>query len=267
MSETVGLLGWPVAHSVSPAMHNAAFDALGLDWRYQLLPAPPEELAAAVAEVAAKWRGANVTVPYKQAVLDLPHIAEADPAAREIGAANTLIARRDGRLVAVNTDWQGLRDDLHAQGVDPAGGPCLILGSGGSARAAAYALGQMGAARVEMVSRRPKGRTDTLSYDQLAGRRAALVVNCTPLGMAPQVGKSAWPEGVPLPEGAVVYDLVYNPADTALMQRARAEGLRAIGGLGMLARQGALSFERWTGIAPPLEIMLHAAQTALEATC
>lgn len=305
MPERVGLLGWPVEHSVSAAMHNAAFAVLGLGWRYDLLPVPPGELEARVtALIAAGYRGFNVTVPHKQAVLRLPQIAEIDEAVEAAGAANTLIVRPDGSLRAANTDWSGFAADLRAHGVPVEGRHALVLGTGGSARAVAYALRRLGAASVTFASRSPSGREGVIGYEAVremvepptpfrpsdtfpleggreessprprweGGRRAAegeplggdgLIINCTPAGMWPDVARSPWPDGVPFPAGAILYDLIYNPPVTRLMRQAREAGSRAIGGLGMLVRQGAAAFELWTGIPAPLEVMHEAAQGKL----
>ncbi|MEW6580104.1 MAG: shikimate dehydrogenase [Chloroflexota bacterium] len=271
MTERVGLLGWPVTHSVSPAMHNAAFQALGLDWRYDLLPVPPDQFAEEVARLLATgYRGFNVTIPHKAAALNLPQVSRVAPAARAIGAVNTLVVQQDGSLHADNTDWQGFADDLRAQGIAVQGATCLVLGTGGSARAVVYALAHLGAARITLVSRSGvSGQTVTgwpvASYADLAllAPAADLIVNCTPVGMFPHVHESPWPEDVPFPPRAALYDLVYNPPFTALMRQAQAAGARAFGGLGMLVRQGALAFAQWVGIAPPLAIMAEAAQTAL----
>jgi len=267
MTERVGLIGWPVAHSVSPAMHNAAFGALGLDWQYDLLPAPPERFAAAVAAwVAAGYRGFNVTIPHKGAALRLPQVRAISPAAEAIGAANTLTVEPDGSLAADNTDWRGFADDLAAGGIAVEGARCLVLGTGGSARAVIYALRAGGAAAITAISRQPGGRDGAAGYGDLArlAPGADLVVNCTPAGMSPDVAASPWPEDVPFPGGAALVDLIYNPPVTRLMADAQAAGARTVGGLGMLVRQGALAFERWTGIAPPLAIMLEAARHALQ---
>ena len=267
MTERVGLIGWPVAHSVSPAMHNAAFGALGLDWQYDLLPAPPERFAVAVAAwVAAGYRGFNVTIPHKGAALRLPQVRAISPAAEAIGAANTLTVEPDGSLTADNTDWRGFADDLAAGGITVEGARCLVLGTGGSARAVIYALRAGGAAAITAISREPGGRDGAAGYGDLArlAPSADLVVNCTPAGMSPDVAASPWPEDVPFPGGAALVDLIYNPPVTRLMADAQAAGARTVGGLGMLVRQGALAFERWTGIAPPLAIMLEAARHALQ---
>jgi len=283
MTERVGLLGWPVEHSVSAAMHNAAFAALGLGWQYDLLPVRPGELEARVAElIAAGYRGFNVTVPHKQAVRSLPQIGEIDEAVEAIGAANTLIVRPDGTLRAANTDWSGLAADLRAHGVPVEGRHALILGTGGSAQAAAYALQRLGVASVTLVSRSLSGRKGVIGYEALremtkpprtdpprvnfaapGAHQTDIIINCTPVGMWPDVDRSPWPEGVPFPAGAILYDLIYNPPVTRLMAEARQAGARAIGGLGMLVRQGADAFEQWTGVPAPIEVMYEAAQGKL----
>lgn len=262
----VGLIGWPVAHSVSPAMHNAAFKALGLDWQYDLLPIPSNQLIHEFGHLLdAGYRGFNVTVPHKRDLLATIGRIQPDESVLAIGAANTITVTGDGALLATNTDWQGFRDDLAANGVAVSGVPCLILGTGGSARAVVYALRQMGAASVTFASRHPADYSDAISYAEVGAQGFApgLIVNCTPVGMHPHVAVSPWPADTPFPPDAILYDLVYNPTQTALMQQARAAGARTIGGLGMLVRQGALSFAQWTGIEPPLDVMEEAAITRL----
>lgn len=268
----VGVMGWPVRHSLSPAMHNAAAAALGLNLVYVPLPVAATEVAAAVRGLRALgFLGANVTIPYKQAVL--PLLDEVDEAAQAIGAVNT-IAVRSGRLWGANTDWSGFLADLQALGVDVAGKKALVLGAGGSARAVAYALAAAGAA-VTVLARR-LAQAEQLAADlaphlplaqPILGRlltkvavdtMADLVVNTTPLGMSPDEDGCAWPEGVPLPAGAFVYDLVYNPPRPRLLQMAAAAQQRHANGLGMLLRQGAQAFQLWTGREPDLAVMAAA---------
>jgi shikimate dehydrogenase len=267
MTERVGLFGWPLGHSVSAPMHNAAFEALGLDWRYELFPIPPENFEAEVTRrIADGCRGFNVTIPHKQAAFRLPQVNEITPAAREIGAANALTVQPDGALKADNTDWRGFARDLQECGVNPRGATCLVLGTGGSARAVIYALRHLGAGTICAVSRHPDGQPAVIGYADLAewGPRANLIVNCAPVGMRPNVDQSPWPDSAPLPAGSVVYDLVYNPSRTRLMEQAETAGLRAYTGLGMLVWQGAFAFEQWTGQLPPFDVMFDAAQRALE---
>ncbi|MCS6828007.1 MAG: shikimate dehydrogenase [Caldilinea sp.] len=275
----VGLIGWPVSHSVSPAMHNAAFAALGMDWRYVPLPVNPA-LPGAVGDAvrgvrAMGMRGVNVTVPHKQAVL--PFLDRIAPAAQAMRAVNTIVVEEDGSLTGDNTDAPGFIADLRGHGVDPAGLHALVLGAGGSARAVVYGLAQAGVQRITVANRsierahqlladlRPyldaiRCQAVTLPDGLAEVADAPLIVNCTPLGMTPHVDATPWPLELPLNPGQTVYDLVYNPPDTLLLQQARRHGARAIGGLGMLIWQGALAFERWTGRPAPVEVMRAAAE-------
>jgi shikimate dehydrogenase len=270
MTEHVGLFGWPLGHSISPAMHNAAFAVLGMDWTYDLLPVPPEQLGEEVSRLLdAGYRGFNVTVPHKQAILEhLPDL-DLEASAAEIGAVNTLIMKSGGGIVATNTDWQGFMGDLRAHNIDVAGKPCLILGTGGAARAVIYALKQMGASAVTLVSHLmdvvpPDLRPDTILYADLKADPVGLIVNCSPVGMSPRVDASPWPADLPLPSCPALYDVVYNPPVTRLMQQAQAAGILIIvSGLGMLVRQGALAFKAWTGVEPPIDVMMDAGQKAL----
>lgn len=272
----IGLIGWPVAQSHSPAMHNAAAAALGLDWAYVPLPVRPEALVSALGGLAALgFRGVNVTVPHKAAVL--PYLDAVYPVAEVIGAANTLVIS-DGRLVGFNTDWSGFLSDLEEQGVALDGRDCVVLGAGGSARAAAYALLRAGG-HVTVLSRRPEQaaqlvaefaealpgaplRAGELGAAAEVGAAAwePVIVNATPLGMAgASAGLSPWTEG-PLPRGAFVYDLVYNPPRTPLLAQAEAAGLRGANGLGMLVNQAAEAFELWTNRRPDRDVMRAAIQ-------
>jgi shikimate dehydrogenase len=271
-----GLIGWPVEHSISPAMQNAAFRALGLDWHYDLLPVPPGRVGDVLAGLAARgYRGANVTVPHKQAVL--PFLAAVEDETRAIGAANTLVRRAEGGWAGHNTDAAGFLAALREAGFRPAGASALVLGAGGAARAVVHALSSAGC-RVAIHNRTPEraarlagefgagGReVRALSLDEFEPDSIDLLVNATSLGMGAQAGASAWPEPLPLPARWTVYDLVYNPAETPLLFRARQAGAAAVGGLGMLIHQGALAFELWTGQAAPLDAMREAAEEALDA--
>lgn len=268
------LMGWPLGHSVSPAMQNAAFAATGLDWEYEALPVPPEQLGDTVNGLGASgFRGANVTIPHKHAVLAC--CSSASPEATAIGAANTLVLE-SGRIAAHNTDCSGFARALAEAGCKPR--TALVLGAGGAARAVVHALLGMGAA-VVIAARSPAkarglqamdGSGERLRFVRLdasslaaAVSRADLLVNTTPVGMWPQVGASPLPPDVPLAMGLTVMDLIYNPVETALLHLARAAGARTIGGLGMLVHQGAAAFQLWTGLEAPLETMRHAAESAL----
>lgn len=274
----LGLMGWPVAHSLSPALHNAAAAHHHLNTVYVPLPVHPDHLAAAVRGLPALgFRGVNVTTPHKQAVMT--YLDEVDAAARAIGAVNTVViseqssvsssrysalSPQSSLLFGTNTDWSGFMTDLQALGFDPAGQDCLVLGAGGSARAVVYGL-EIARGRVHLWARRqeqaeqviralapylPDGVINPVAHlpHWLAHHQPALIVNTTPLGMAPHVAASPWPDDLPFPPAALVYDLVYNPAQTKLMRDAAAAGCRTSNGLGMLLRQGLQAFELWTGI-------------------
>jgi shikimate dehydrogenase len=217
------------------------------------------------------FRGVNVTVPHKAAVI--PFLDEIAPAARAIGAVNTIVVEAGGRLVGHNTDAGGFLADLAAQGVEPAGRRALVLGAGGAARAVVYALATTGAV-VTIASRRAAQAQQLivdlqahvgdapLRYRPLQDPDAApgdLIVNATPVGMSPRVDEAPWP-GRPLPRDCFVYDLIYNPAETVLMRRAREAGGAAANGLGMLVQQGALAFELWLGEWPDVQVMYKAAR-------
>jgi len=255
----LGVLGWPVAHSRSPAMHNAALAALGLhDWHYQRLPVPPEVFDPTVRGLPELgFVGANVTIPHKQAALALADTATDEAAA--IGAANTLTFA-GGAVHAANTDAPGL---LAALPASPAGQVALVLGAGGSARAAAYALRTAGARRVAVWNRTPdraRALAEDLGVDvAIAPIAADLLVNCTSVGLADGGFKE-----LPLPadglgEYATVVDLVYRDGGTELAAQARHRGCTVVDGLEILVRQGALSLSAWTGREAPLETMRAAA--------
>ena len=277
-TQLVGLVGWPVEHSLSPVMHNAAFDALGLNWRYVPLPVPPGQIEAAVYGLAALgFRGANVTVPHKQAVMS---VAKAiGPSARALGAVNTLVFERhaDGTpgISGYNTDAKGFVGALRQGGFEPKEeGDAVVVGAGGAARAVVHGLLRSGSGNITVLNRtleraqalvaplghRPKDlarlRALPLTPETLveSSRAARLLVNATTLGMWPHVEGSVWPDSAPIPAGMSVFDLVYNPLETRLLRQARASGARAIDGLGMLLRQGAIAFEMWTGEGPVSEI-------------
>jgi shikimate dehydrogenase len=259
----LGVLGWPAAHSRSPAMHNAALAELGMrDWRYQALPVPTELFEQTVRALPQSgFVGANVTIPHKHAALALAD--EASGAARAIGAANTLSFDASGAISAENTDAPGL---LEAIGEPLSGRRALVLGAGGSARAAVWALREAGAADVAVWNRTSE-RAQTLAGELGARaiarpRPAELLVNCTAVGLqaAPDELAQLGLDETLLGEYALVVDLVYRAGATELLRAARAHGARTIDGLAVLVAQGALSFELWTGRAAPRETMLAAAR-------
>jgi shikimate dehydrogenase len=270
----LGVLGWPVAHSRSPAMHNAALAALGMhDWRYQRLPVPPQLFAETTRALGgAGFLGANVTIPHKQAALAFAEQASA--AAREIGAANTLSFLADGTIAAENTDAPGL---IAALGASPRGMRVLVLGAGGSARAAVWALLREGADVA--IWNRTHERAQALAREMGAHAvdapvAAEMLVNCTSVGLerpggARGVERSA-SDGAALnqlgltfdqvSEYSHVVDLAYHAQSTPLVAAARAHGARTVDGLEILVAQGALSLELWTGRSAPREVMARAAR-------
>nr|WP_241004387.1 shikimate dehydrogenase [Conexibacter sp. SYSU D00693] len=258
----LGVLGWPVAHSRSPAMHTAALAQLGLGgWSYQRLPVPPELFDETVRGLpGAGFVGANVTIPHKEAALALAD--DATPAARTIGAANTLSFSPDGAIEADNTDAPGL---LAAIGEDVAGMDATVLGAGGSARAAVFALREAGA-RVAIWNRsaaRARQVAEELGATVVAAPQAgALLVNCTSVGLhdPARTFKDLPLDADGLDRWSMVVDLVYRPSGTALLDAAARRGCRTVDGLEVLVRQGALSLTRWTGREAPLAAMRTAAR-------
>jgi shikimate dehydrogenase len=265
----LAVLGHPVGHSLSPAMHNAAFAALGRPAAYHAFDVPPERLADALRGLAALgFLGANLTVPHKERAV--PLMDELDPAAAALGAVNT-VAVRDGRLVGSNTDGAAfLRALLEEVGWRPAGRSAVVIGAGGAARAVVAAL-RAGGASVAVLNRTPeRARALSASGGGLASAGAFLpgadlLVNCTTLGMHPHVDAAPPVDLGLLPAGALVADIVYNPRQTRLLREARARGLRVVGGLGMLAWQGALAWRPWFGEVGPADVMRRAAEEALGA--
>jgi shikimate dehydrogenase len=259
----LGVIGWPVAHSRSPQMMQAGLAAVGLaGWRYQLLPIPPELFLETVRALSdAGFRGANVTIPHKQAALMLAD--EPSEAARSIGAANTLLFETSGRVVADNTDAPAL---IACLPFEARGRTALILGAGGTAQAAVWALLDAGASEVRIWNRRPE------RAHELANRFGAsvaesvapadLLVHCTPLGMGDDTGSfKALPlRADELAMFACVVDFVYGSQETPLVRSARSLGVPAADGLDLLVAQGALSFERFTGLRAPLQEMRAAAR-------
>lgn len=262
----LGVCGWPVAHSRSPQMHNAALRAVGLhDWRYLRLPLPPELFEETVRALpAAGFRGVNVTIPHKEAALALADAAT--EAARAIGAANTLTFE-EGRILAANTDAPGLLEALPA-GRSVSGARALVLGAGGSARAVVWALLEAGAADVAVWSRTP-ARARALAA--ALGARAVdeppevldIVVNCTPVGLHERADpfKALRLKADSLGAGSLVVDLVYRAGGTPLLEAARTRGADVVDGLEILVAQGAASFQRWTGKAAPRQAMREAAES------
>ncbi|MFN8422387.1 MAG: shikimate dehydrogenase [Anaerolineae bacterium] len=283
------LIGHPLPASASPAMHNAAFAALGIDAEYALRPTPPDPAAlAAVAAVAEALRsgelaGVNVTVPHKVVFRAL--LEDESRLVLKTGAVNTVLVTPAGHLRGENTDVAGFAHVLKALGkADGRGRRAVVLGAGGSARAVVGVL-LAGGYAVDVLNR-SSGRAAVLvshlhrhfpgavlrtgPIDPAAivahvrssahAAEAAVLVNATSVGAAPDVGASLWPLDVAVPAGITVVDLVANPAETALVRHARASGAAAEGGLEMLVRQAAAAFELWTGVAAPVDVMRRAAE-------
>ncbi len=269
-TQVVGLLGWPVEHSLSPVMHNAVFDSLGLNWCYLPLPVRPGHVAEAIRGlVALNFRGANVTVPHKQTVM--PLLGTLGSSARALGAVNTLVISRENQqqpaIHGMNTDSQGFTESLVQGGFRPdTNSKVVLVGAGGAARAVLFGLLQSGVREILVLNRNPKraeqvvkdlspcayhlGQLDALALTAEtlieSVRTADLLVNATSVGMWPYGEASIWPEKVPLPPHLTVFDLVYNPLETRLLRQTKASGARDVDGLGMLVQQGALALDLWT---------------------
>jgi shikimate dehydrogenase len=274
------LIGDPVEHTMSPAMHNAAFKKLGLDYLYIPFRVKPEQLSQAVAGLRAlNVRGFNVTIPHKASVI--PLLDSLDPLAKKIGAVNTVV-NDDGHLKGYNTDAEGFLRALTGQGIKPGGKNVVILGAGGASRAISYVLAEEGAhlavlnrkleldwaENIASLIQKELGRDVkvgelTPRALSLALAAADILVNATSVGMSPASGKSPVPAKL-LRRHLIVFDIVYNPMMTKLLKEARAAGARIIGGIDMLAGQGALAFEKWTGQPAPLELMRREAVKMLE---
>ena len=273
-----GIIGDPVEHSMSPVMHNAAFEALGLDYVYLPFHVQGEELKEAINGIRAlNIVGLNVTIPHKMAVI--PFLDKLDPLAERMGAVNT-IASENGELTGYNTDAPGFLQALRAQGIEPDGKSIVILGAGGAAKGISFILAGAGASLV--ILNRTLSRAEELTSQiaryyhrkitamtlneanlKRAFGRADVLVNTTSVGMVPDVDRTPVP-GDLLNSRLAVSDIVYNPLETRLLREAKAAGARTINGLDMLVWQGALAFEKWTGQEAPFEVMRQAAMKALQ---
>jgi len=267
----LGLIGYPLEHSLSPKLHTAALKACGLQGDYSLFPIHPDDkqgLKDILNRVrAGEMQGLNVTIPHKQNVIEL--IDELTTSAKTIGAVNTIYLR-ENKLIGYNTDAQGFLTDLNqfiskSQSKIANRKSAVVLGAGGSARGVVFALLNDGW-DVTLAARR-LAQAHQLStfftnyqlritdFTDLQLSTFDLLVNTTPLGMSPNIDKSPLPANLSLPSNILIYDLVYNPDETKLVKDARAQGLNATIGLGMLIEQAALSFEIWTGHNPSRAIM------------
>ena len=282
----VGIFGYPIGHSVSPAMHRAAFKHAGIiDATYTAWPTHPDELATGIDGLLKEGlKGANVTVPHKRAAMELLSEIDGgviDGRAREIGAVNTIV-NKGGWLFGTNTDAYGFLESLRVEsGFDPRGADVALIGAGGAARAAAYALADAGARSLAIANRTPQRAAELASEIAKPGvsargigldapdfanacANASLIVNSSSVGMlgGPAEAASPVPRGA-ITRGCVVYDMVYNPMETPLLTQAADAGAQTVGGLPMLVHQGAEAWSLWTGRDAPVETMFKAAKAAL----
>lgn len=274
------LVGYPVGHSLSATMQNAVFRELGLGLRYDAHPVKPENLGTFVASIlrASAVKGANVTIPHKVSVVK--YLDEMDAVSSRIGAVNTIV-NEGGRLKGYNTDGLGAARALEEAFGDLHGVKAVILGAGGSARAISYHLSTvvgeivvlnrtLGNAQelVRNIAVYPECRAKvspgplTKGCLEEALDDADMVVNATPIGMSPSVGETPIERGLIKPEH-LVFDIIYNPPRTRLLEEAEAAGARTLNGVGMLVYQGAESFRLWTGMDPPEGVMMRAVERAL----
>jgi shikimate dehydrogenase len=270
MKTVYGVIGDPISHSLSPAMHNAAFEALGMDCIYLSFRVRKEELRQAVEGARCLgFGGLNVTIPHTEAVMEL---ATPDGIAREIGAANTIDLKT---MRSYNTDAYGAITALEDAGVDMRNKKALVLGAGGASRAVAYSLLKNGASVV--VANRTAARAEELAqalsgYGNVSGsgfeglpglvKNSDVIVNTTSVGMQPDIEGTLITRDM-LDSSKVVFDIVYRPLETRLLREAKSAGALTIDGISMLARQGERSFEIWTGVKPPAGVMEKAAREAL----
>ncbi len=280
MHKVVGLIGYPLGHTISPAMHNAAFKKLGLDFEYVPFEVEPKDLSEALKGLRALHiAGFNVTIPHKESIV--PLLDEVTKLARIIGAVNTVL-NQEGKLIGYNTDGAGFIDSLKEDAkTDPHGKGVVVLGAGGASRAVSIMLAEAKAKSIILADVQEEKAKELSEYIdssfeadcdfvgvnskelQRAIDRANILVNTTPVGMHPKIDQSPLSEEIVLHKKLLVYDLVYNPSETKLLKTAKAAGCKTCSGLGMLVRQGALAFTIWTGEEAPLKAMRKAAEEAL----
>jgi shikimate dehydrogenase len=266
-----GLIGDPVEHSLSPAMHNAAFKYTGLDYVYLPFKVTGKNLSGAIGGLKSlNFRGLNVTIPHKVAVI--PFLDELEPMAEKIGAVNTIV-NDNGYLKGYNTDAGGFIKSLSEKGIDPRGKSVVVLGAGGASRAVSFTLAKQEAEifilnrRQEIewaeelsknISQLSKSRVKAMELNDYnlksVLKSADILVNATSVGMSPNIDQIPVPREFIRPD-MVVFDVIYNPIKTRLLTEAEAAGAGTVGGLDMLVWQGALSFKLWTGVKAPVDIM------------
>ncbi len=279
-TQIVGVIGWPVAHSLSPPMHNAAFRHLGLNWAYVPFAVPPHLVVEAIQGLRGlQMRGLNVTIPHKTAVVE--YLDEVSETAQILGAVNTIV-NTEGHLTGHNTDGPGFLRSLAEQDEQVVDKKVVIIGAGGAARAVALAVAGAGAGQLAIVNRtilRAQQLASLINQHSVLSEVAAIgldtseaaqtvssadiIIDCTPVGMhphenVPPVVPAQW-----LQPHQLVCDLTYNPRQTALLSAAQQVGARTMDGTGMLVHQGAIAFEHWAGQSAPVSIMRQALLEAL----
>ena len=276
----VGLIGDPVAHSVSPEMHNAAYKELNLDYSYISIQVAKKDLKKALDDIRAKnFAGVNVTIPHKEAVI--PLLDEVTKIPRLIGAVNA-IKNENGKLIGYNTDGAGFVESLKEDGkIDPKGKNVVLIGAGGGAKAVAIMLAEAGIKSLvitDIMREKSSNLTECVkSYFKIdaaaisqgsndlkeAIKNCNILVNATPVGMHPNEDKCPIALDIEIPKGILVYDLIYNPPETKFLKKAKESGAKTLNGIGMLVRQGALSFSIFTGKEAPVAVMKAAVLKAL----
>jgi len=280
MKQVFGVFGDPIGHSLSPAMHNAAFSALGMDCVYHAFRVTPEKLEKAILGAEAMgFGGLNLTVPLKEKALKLDFI-KPDPLAKRIRAVNTLVFGKSGEIQGYNTDGLGARQALLENGVEITGSKIVVAGAGGAARAVAFQLAADGAdiTVINRTEERAAELAKEISAAALPGKisgtglsglkellqNADVLINTTTLGMHPNTDTSI-ATAEELHSSLTVFDIVYNPLETRLSREAKAAGAKTISGVLMLVYQGAEAFRLWTGVEPPVELMKKTVLEALQA--
>ncbi|MDI6731370.1 MAG: shikimate dehydrogenase [Candidatus Margulisbacteria bacterium] len=280
MPKLLGIIGYPLGHTLSPAMHNAAFKALGLDFEYLSFEVAPPNLSAAINDLRARQIvGFNITVPHKETII--PLLDDVTKLAKIIGAVNTATLQ-DGQLIGYNTDGEGFIASLKEDAKEsPAEKRVVVLGAGGASRAVCVMLAENKAKNIAIADIDGKKAEALANYVgslfkttvsfvppnspvlQTMLNAADILINTTPIGLHPNEERSPLENNIKLHPGLLVYDLVYNPSETKLLKDAKAAGCRTCSGLGMLVRQGALAFTIWTGKEAPIAVMRQAAEQEL----
>lgn len=280
-TKIAGLIGYPIEHSVSFEMHNAAYEEAGIDYCYIPLPVKTQDLEKALHGIQSfGFAGANVTIPHKESVI--AYLDETTKISRLIGSVNTIL-NQDGKLIGYNTDGPGFIDSLNKDcGFDPKGKRAVILGAGGASRAVSMMLAKEGVKTLiitDIIYERSKNLCEYInshykiapyacpsnSKELMSGIESCdLLVNTTPIGMYPKVKECPIDKSIKIPSNALVYDLIYNPEETELIKLAKKCGARSSNGIGMLVMQGALAFSLFTEHEAPVEVMRSAVLKALK---